>query len=141
MRWRAVIAPVLRNGCATQQLTGAIETHSLVDGRPLSRTAMRPVRSWPDLESGRFDHHVAWGDSWFHDRVDVAGFIDPDLSAVAAWDVHLETRSRAEIAKLVAERVPWRIERGRLVPVHAGNAAVARDQDQRQSSTLSGSKP
>ena len=35
------------------------------------------------------------------------------------WDVHLETRSAAEMANFVRQRVPWRVEDGRLVPTEA----------------------
>jgi len=33
------------------------------------------------------------------------------------WDVHLETRAPAEISDLIRRRVPWRLERGVLLPV------------------------
>lgn len=41
-----------------------------------------------------------------------------DRGDVVLWDISLETRSAAEVAALVDERVPWRVEAGGLVARH-----------------------
>jgi WD40 repeat protein len=90
---------------------GSSEVRSLVDGRPLARFKIRSASPAIDFDKRTFEYGLTVGtvtDSFF-----VAG---NEGSALAVWDIHLETRSPAEIARLVAERVPWRLQDGRLVP-------------------------
>ena len=102
---------------AVQAPNGSVEIRSLADGRTLYRFAMRPLVPEIDLESSNISYHFI-GQLWdLPDRLLVTGFLDPKgVSAIATWDIHLETRTPAEIGRLVAERVSWRLDGGRLIP-------------------------
>jgi WD40 repeat protein len=92
---------------------GIAEIRSLADGRTLFRFPMRPPIPQLDVEKRDFNYRFTLADG-VPDSVYVTG--NETGSAIAGWDIHLETRPPGDIAKLVAEHVPWRLEGGRLVP-------------------------
>ncbi len=82
----------------------------------------RTAKIW-DAETGKLLASLGGHSS----RIRAASF-SPDgtrvvtrsLDASNLWDVHLETRTPAQITELVRRRVSWRLERGQLLPTRPG---------------------
>jgi WD40 repeat protein len=90
---------------------GTTEIRSAADGRALARFTMRPAVPNLDVEHRTFEYGISVGGI-----TDSLVTVGNEATALAVWDIHVETRPPTDIAKLVADFVPWRLENGHLVP-------------------------
>jgi serine/threonine protein kinase len=96
-------------------LQGAAGVWLVADGRQLAQFAVARQSAHPtkgpkgEPEQG---YEVGWV-SFAPDGASVVNYTDH--GDLVVWDMSVETRSAAEIARIVEQRVPWRIDNGRLV--------------------------
>jgi WD40 repeat protein len=91
-------------------IDGDIVVRSVRDARALYRIAGFPFALNADPDTGDW----SWGGSLLASETTLTAATET-AALLATWDVHLETRSPAAIAAVVAERVPYRLVGGQLV--------------------------